>query len=83
VRDPNPADVQSRQNWISHPADVPILVAAVNAKVDFLVTLNTKHFIDDTQVSRLSGLRIGTPGDALTWVREQLSTSQLTDENKA
>jgi len=73
VRDPQIEEVLEHQDWISHPADVPILVAAVQARVDFLATLNTKHFIDDPEVSRRSGLRIGTPGDALAWVRERLS----------
>ena len=45
----------------------------MDAKVDFLVTLNRKHFIDDPGVAMKSGLRIGTPGDALGWVRGQLS----------
>jgi hypothetical protein len=31
-----------------------------------------KHFIDDPQVAGRSGLQIGTPGDALAWVRQQL-----------
>ena len=73
VRDPQIEEVLEHQDWISHPADVPILVAAVQARVDFLATLNTKHFIDDPEVSRRSGLRIGTPGDALAWVCEQMS----------
>lgn len=73
VRDPNVDQVRQHQQWINHPADVPILMAAVNAKIDFLVTLNTRHFIDDPQVALRSGLRIGTPGDALAWVREQLT----------
>jgi len=73
LRDPHVEEVLQRQDWMSHPADVPILVAAVLARVDYLVTLNTKHFIDDPEVSRRCGLRIGTPGDALAWVRDQLS----------
>jgi predicted nucleic acid-binding protein len=73
VRDQPIEEVLQHQDWIDHPADIPILVAAVGARVDFLATLDTKHFIDDPEVSRRSGLRIGTPGDALAWVREQLS----------
>lgn len=73
LRDPPISEVRERQDWISHAADVPILVAAARARVDFLATLNTKHFIEDAEVSRRSGLRIGTPGDALAWVRDQLS----------
>jgi predicted nucleic acid-binding protein len=73
LRDPQQTEIGAHQDWISHAADLPILVAAARARVDFLATLNTKHFIDDGEVSRRSGLRIGTPGDALAWVREQLA----------
>lgn len=74
LRDPSAAEVHTHMDWIGHPADVPILVAAVNAQVDFLVTLNTRHFIADPGVARRSGLRIGTPGDALAWVRTRLKS---------
>ena len=67
--DPPPEMIGERLDWISHTADLPILLAAVQAQVDFLVTLNRKHFLDDAQVALRSGLRIGTPGDALAWVR--------------
>lgn len=73
LRDPRPEEVQARINWISHAADVPILVAAAAANVDFLATLNKRHFLDDPEVAQRSGLRIGTPGDALAWVREWLA----------
>ena len=69
VRDPAPEVVKEHMQLIAHPADVPIVLAALEARVDFLVTLNRKHFIDDPGVSQKSGLRIGTPGDALAWVR--------------
>ena len=72
LRDPAQAEVQSHLLWISHIADVAILAAAKQANADFLATLNTRHFIDDPRVARESGLRIGTPGDALSWVCERL-----------
>jgi predicted nucleic acid-binding protein len=71
---PNPpfADIQACLSWMNDPTDVPILVVAMSARVDFLVTLNRKHFLEDATIAQKSGLRIGTPGDALTWVRERL-----------
>ncbi len=72
ARDPSLDDVFAHLNLISHPADIPIVLAAMQAKIDYLVTLNRKHFIDDSAVALQAGLRIGTPGDALIWVREQL-----------
>jgi predicted nucleic acid-binding protein len=72
LRDPPAEEVQKHLDWIGHAADVPILLAARRANVDFLVTLNTRHFLDDVPVARRSGLRIGTPGDGLAWVRQRL-----------
>lgn len=72
---PSQEEIQTHRHIISHQADVPIIVAAMKAKVDYLVTLNRRHFIDDPEVATRSGLRIGTPGNALAWVREQLASS--------
>jgi predicted nucleic acid-binding protein len=80
LRDPQISEIHEHPDWISHPADLPILVAAARARVDFLATLNTKHFVDDPQVALRSGLRIGTPGDALAWVRDQLSRTPDTGD---
>ena len=74
VRDPSPDQVSAHPDLVSHPADIPIVLAAMQAKVDYLVTVNRRHFIDDPEVARKSGLMIGTPGDALGWVRRQIFT---------
>lgn len=66
------AEVAVSRDLISHAADVPILVAAIKIKTGYLVTLNRRHFIEDSEVARRSGLRIGTPGDALAWVRGEI-----------
>jgi len=39
------------------------------AQVDYLVTLNHKHFLDDPAVASKSGLRIGLPSHFLAWFR--------------
>jgi predicted nucleic acid-binding protein len=72
VRIPAPKEVAKYHSIISDPTDAPILAVAVKASVDYLVTLNRKHFLTDPKVAKESGLRIGTPGDALIWMREQL-----------
>jgi predicted nucleic acid-binding protein len=74
VTDPSKKEVQTSLYLIDDPSDVPILLAAVKAKVDYLATHNRKHFLDDPKVAEKSGLQIGTPGDALAWVREKLSS---------
>jgi len=71
VRNPTLSQLGLYRDWMKHTVDIPILVAAMTARVDFLVTLNTRHFMDDPGVSRLSGLRIGTPGDAIAWLRNE------------
>ena len=70
MANPSQNDLVPHEGVIGHSADVPIVVAAIRAEVDYLVTLNRKHFIDDPNVAARSGLRIGTPGDALAWLRE-------------
>jgi predicted nucleic acid-binding protein len=64
-------DVQKCLYMIADPDDAPILAAAIKAKVDFLITYNRKHFLDDPKVAEKSGLQIGTPGDALAWLRQR------------
>jgi predicted nucleic acid-binding protein len=72
VDNPSPKEVEANLYLIKDPNDVPILLAAIKARVDYLVTHNRKHFLEDPQVAERSGLRIGTPGDALAWLRENL-----------
>lgn len=80
VRDPSPQEVAANMNLISHPADVPIVLSAKQAAADYLVTLNRKHFINDRGVAARSGLRIGSPGEALFWVRGQITAQALGPE---
>lgn len=72
VDNPTPEEVEANLYLIDDPNDVPILLAAMKAKVDYLATHNRKHFLDNPKVAERSGLKIGTPGDVLTWLRENL-----------
>ncbi len=76
VHNPSREDVAAHSNLISHPADIPIVLAAMQAGADYLVTLNRKHFIDDPGVAQRSNLSIGTPGDALAWVRGKIAGTE-------
>ena len=69
VRDPAPADVTAHAGLVQHAADIPIVLAAMRAGADFLVTLNRRHFVDDPGVAQRAGLHIGSPGDALAAAR--------------
>ncbi|HEX9840851.1 MAG TPA: PIN domain-containing protein [Anaerolineales bacterium] len=72
VDNPSREEVEANLYLINDPYDVPVLLAAMKAKVDYLATHNRKHFLDDPTVSEKSGLRMGTPGDVLAWLRENL-----------
>jgi predicted nucleic acid-binding protein len=73
VKDPSLEEVRSHLHAMKDTTDVPILLAAIRAKSDYLVTLNRKHFIDDPGVAKISSLKIGTPGDGPAWVRTRLA----------
>ena len=73
VRNPSANDVKAHGDINGHQADVPIVVAAMTADVDYLVTFNRRHFIDDPSVEERSGIVIGTPGDVLPWLRDRLA----------
>ena len=64
LRDPGFEEVQAHLNLISHPADVPILLAAMQSGADYLVTLNRRHFMDDPQVSEKAQIPGGAPDQA-------------------
>ena len=72
VQDPSSEEKEANLYLIDDPDDVPILLAAMKAKVDYLATHNRKHFLDDPKVAEKSGLKIGTPGDVLAWLRDRL-----------
>jgi predicted nucleic acid-binding protein len=58
---------------VIHPDDAPVLAAAIKAKPDSLITLNTRHFIDDPRAAQMAELRIETPGTYLARLRQRLS----------
>jgi predicted nucleic acid-binding protein len=76
VKDPSTAEVAAVRDMIAHEPDVPILVAAIKIETGYLVTLNRRHLIDDPEVARRSGLRIGARGDALAWVRNEIGATR-------
>lgn len=53
--------VRKNRSLIRHEADVPVILSAVIAQPDWLLTHNTKHFTKE--VARRSGLRIATPAE--------------------
>jgi predicted nucleic acid-binding protein len=52
-------EFKTHRHLIRHGNDVPVLVTAIKAKPDWLVTANVEHFDED--VALRTGLRIATP----------------------
>ncbi|MEK7085777.1 MAG: putative toxin-antitoxin system toxin component, PIN family [Patescibacteria group bacterium] len=62
---PNPSILEKARKWIKDKNDAPILAAAKQLDIDVLLTLDLRHFIKDTNVSKKSELQIMTPGEFL------------------
>jgi hypothetical protein len=68
---PDEKDVPASRRLIAHEADVAVLLSAVNAKPDWLLTHNTKHFTP--QVAKRTGLQIGSPADFFRQLSQGIS----------
>lgn len=74
---PDKQIVLASRHLIRHAADVPVLVSAIQAKPDWLITNNTEHFTQE--VAQKTGLRITTaPGFFRNLVESSLKEQ---DEN--
>jgi predicted nucleic acid-binding protein len=73
VEDPSQKEVVKAVRII-HPKDAPILAAAINAEVDYLITWNTRHF-HKSPVVRAVSFKIMTPGEFLEEFRRSLPNS--------
>lgn len=56
---PTLEEITRSRHLIRHQADVPVLVSALKASPDWLLTTNTHHFT--AQVATRTGLKISTP----------------------
>jgi len=56
---PTTEEIARSRHLIRHQADVPVLVSALKAAPDWLLTTNTRHFTP--QVTARTGLKIATP----------------------
>ena len=71
---PSPAaqTVRHSQALTGHPGDGRVLAAAWAAGVEYLVTLDRKHFLGNPTLEGAVPFPVGTPGDFLAWYRERL-----------
>jgi len=57
---------------VDHPGDAQILASAWGEDIDFFVSLDRKHFVDNQRLVENVPFLVGTPGDCLAWIREKL-----------
>ena len=57
---------------VDYPASAHILAEALAAQADYLVSLDRQHLVGNPRASVLP-FPIGTPGDFLAWLREQVT----------
>jgi predicted nucleic acid-binding protein len=59
---------------VDYPPDAYILAVALAAGVEYFVSLDRKHLVDNPRALELP-FPIGTPGDFLAWFRDHLARS--------
>lgn len=72
VAPPTIATVHSCQRFVQYANDAVVLGGAVDARADYFVTLDRKHFLDNSALRAYLSLALGTPGDCLAWYRNLL-----------
>lgn len=55
-----------------HAGDAQIVADALQAKADYLITLDREHLLGSERLAEAAGIPIGTPGDFLAWFRGRL-----------
>ena len=56
---------------VQYQADAGVLAAAWAANVDYFVTLDRQHFLNNERLRSAVPFPMGTPGDCLAWYRAQ------------
>ena len=64
---------------VGYAPDAQVLSAAWAAGVDYFVTLDKKHFLENERLRQVTPFLIGTPGDFLAWFRTQLIIIEAED----
>ncbi|MCR4406296.1 MAG: PIN domain-containing protein [Anaerolineae bacterium] len=71
----NAAALARARAVVSYAPDAHILAEALSAEVDYFVTLDRQHFVDNSRTATLP-FPVGTPADFLAWLRERLGPAR-------
>jgi predicted nucleic acid-binding protein len=63
--------LEQSEALVHYRPDARVLAAAWAANVDYFVTLDRQHFLNNERLRRTVPFLIGTPGDCLSWYRTQ------------
>jgi predicted nucleic acid-binding protein len=72
VAQPDDGHLRLASSLVAHPADARVLAAAWQAGAEFFVTLDRRHFLRKPDLADRIPFPIGTPGDAVAWIRSYL-----------
>ncbi len=62
------------QSVVNYEPDAIVLAAAWAAGVDYFMTLDRQHFLNNEPLYKIAPFTIGTPGSCLAWYRHRLSS---------
>jgi len=66
------SDITIAQQWVTYPGDARVLASVLESKIDYFVTLDRKHFLNNKSLRQAAPFLMGTPGDFLIWYRSYL-----------
>ena len=72
VPDPSADLIAQSQQLTGYAPDAEVLAAGWNSGIDYFVTLDREHFLDNARLRSSVPFKLGTPGDFIAWYREQL-----------
>lgn len=72
VDPPDIATVQMCNRFLQYADDAVVLAAAIDASMDFFVSLDRQHLLDNRMIPDDVPLSILAPADFLAWFRSQL-----------
>ena len=73
VTQPSQETIKRCEAFVQHTGDALIIASAWENDVDYFVTLDRKHFVDNIRLRDTCPFPIGTPGDFLAWIRAKIS----------
>lgn len=72
AKDPSEETIHECQALVPHSGDAHIIASAWDAQVDYFVTLDRKHFLENPALLKEAPFPLGTPGDFLDWFKRSI-----------